>query len=738
MLTIPLAGSGVAAPALSLNPTTVNFGTQQVGVTSTPQTVTATNSGADPLTIRSVVLAGTNHGNFATSVDTCTGATVAPSASCQVSVTFTPPAVGTRTALLRFVSNAPSSPDKVTLQGNGGTTGGGTTGGGTTGGGTTGGGTTGGGTTGGGTTGGGTTGGGITHPILTVTPSGVTFGEEPIGITSFPQSLTISSSGGSDLRISTISIVGGDRASFAKSADTCDRVTLAPGNSCSVGITFKPSSSGAKAASLRIDSNADGSPHNVGITGLGIAPVVTFSPPGVSFGILPMGIISSPTAITVSNSGNAPLRIGRATIGGANASDFAKSADTCSGASLSPGTSCSVGVTFTPSAAGSRTARLDIGQSSPGNLGGISLTGIGAQPTLTFAPPGLNFGDQKIDQTSAPQAVTVSNTGAAVMTVSTVGLEGQNAPEFAKSSDTCSGMTLLPGRACTVGITFTPRAAGTRFATLTVTDDAPGSPHTMSIVGGLGPPLREPIVGMAATPSGRGYWLAARDGGVFAFGDAGFQGSLGGIKLNEPIVGMAATPSGLGYWLVAADGGIFAFGDAQFRGSTANLVLARPIVGMAASPFGTGYWLVASDGGVFALGDAGFFGSTGALRLSQPVVGMTASPSAGGYWLVASDGGVFAFGDSSFFGSTGNLRLVQPIAGIAATRTALGYWLVAADGGIFAFGDAAFQGSTGGSLLKHPVIGMAPTPTGKGYWSAVSDGGVFTFGDALFLGSAPR
>jgi hypothetical protein len=476
----------------------------------------------------------------------------------------------------------------------------------------------------------------------------------------------------------------------------------------------------------------------VRIAGRGVAPVVNFNPPGVSFGVLPMRVTSSPIGVTVANAGGASIRIGQATLSGANAGDFAKSADSCSGATLPVGTSCSVGVTFTPLAEGARAARLKLDQGSSGDLGSVMITGTGAASSLTFAPPGLAFGDQKIDQTSALQTVTVSNTGTASMTISTAGIQGPNADEFGKSSDTCSGTTLLPGRACTLGITFTPHAPATRTATLTVADDAPGSPHTMLLTGGVGVPTKEPIVGMAATPSGRGYWLEARDGGVFAFGDAGFQGSLGGVRLNEPIVGMASTPSGLGYWLVAADGGIFAFGDARFRGSTGNLVLSRPIVGIAASPFGAGYWLVASDGGVFAFGDAGFFGSTGALRLSQPVVGMAPSPSGAGYWLVASDGGVFAFGDSSFAGSTGNLRLVQPVVGVAATRTGGGYWLLAADGGIFSFGDAPFQGSTGGSLLKRPMVAMAAQPGGRGYWFVGSDGGVFAFGDASFLGSAVR
>ena len=156
------------------------------------------------------------------------------------------------------------------------------------------------------------------------------------------------------------------------------------------------------------------------------------------------------------------------------------------------------------------------------------------------------------------------------------------------------------------------------------------------------------VVGMAATPDGKGYWLVASDGGIFTFGDASFFGSTGAATLNKPIVGMAATPDGKGYWLVASDGGIFTFGDAGFFGSTGALTLNKPIVGMAATPDGKGYWLVASDGGIFTFGDAGFFGSTGGIALNKPIVGMAATPDGKGYWLVASDGGIFTFGDAQF------------------------------------------------------------------------------------------
>jgi peptidoglycan hydrolase-like protein with peptidoglycan-binding domain/ribosomal protein L24E len=229
---------------------------------------------------------------------------------------------------------------------------------------------------------------------------------------------------------------------------------------------------------------------------------------------------------------------------------------------------------------------------------------------------------------------------------------------------------------------------------------------------------------------------ATSDDTVFAYGAAGFYGSTSGRALNSPVVGIANTPDGNGYWLVAADGGVFSYGSARFHGSTGNLRLAQPIVGMASTPNGRGYWLVARDGGVFSFGNAKFYGSTGKLRLNAPVIGIAAAPSGTGYWLVASDGGIFSFGSARFFGSTGAMRLNAPVVGMTAAPSGTGYWLVAKDGGVFTFGSARFRGSTGNLHLDAPVSSMAATASGNGYWLAAEDGGVFTFGDASFRGSA--
>jgi CHAP domain len=217
---------------------------------------------------------------------------------------------------------------------------------------------------------------------------------------------------------------------------------------------------------------------------------------------------------------------------------------------------------------------------------------------------------------------------------------------------------------------------------------------------------------------------------VHAFGGAGFFGATNDRLLNRPLVGLASTPTGRGYWLVGRDGGVFAFGDAHYYGSTGDLRLTEPVVGMAATPSGHGYWMVASDGGVFAFGDARYLGSMGGRTLDQPIVAMARTASGRGYWLVGRDGGIFAFGDARFYGSTGRLRLAQPIVGIATTNSTDGYWLAARDGGVFAFGAARFAGSTSAASLGEHVVDIASNPSGGGYWTAATGADTGGYPDA--------
>ncbi len=243
--------------------------------------------------------------------------------------------------------------------------------------------------------------------------------------------------------------------------------------------------------------------------------------------------------------------------------------------------------------------------------------------------------------------------------------------------------------------------------------------------------------------------MSASDGGIFTFGGAPFKGSMGGKHLNAPIVGMATTSTGNGYWLVASDGGIFAFGDAPYKGSMGGKHLNAPIVGMAATSDNKGYWLVASDGGIFAFGDAPYKGSMGGKHLNAPdrrpgghvdqqrlldggvrrrhlrlrqrlvqrVDGQQApQPTHRGHRRNLDQQRLLAGGfrrrhlrlrqRRAIKGSMGNKHLNRPIVGMEASPSDNGYRLVASDGGIFTFGDAPFNGSEGGAHLNAPIVAI--------------------------------
>jgi len=253
---------------------------------------------------------------------------------------------------------------------------------------------------------------------------------------------------------------------------------------------------------------------------------------------------------------------------------------------------------------------------------------------------------------------------------------------------------------------------------------------------GLAPP------GTKAAGGSSGYWMVGSDGGVFAFGNAGYLGSLPGIGVHvNDIVGVVPTSDGKGYWMVGSDGGVFAFGDAGFVGSLPGIgVHVANIVGVVPTSDGKGYWMVGSDGGVFAFGDAGFVGSLPGIGVHvNDIVGVVPTHDGRGYWMVGSDGGVFAFGDAGFLGSLPGIGMhVNNIVGVVPTANTQGYWMVGKDGGVFAFGDAGYLGSLPGiGVHVSNIVGVVPTSDAAGYWMVGSDGGVFAFGDAGFVGSLP-
>jgi len=279
------------------------------------------------------------------------------------------------------------------------------------------------------------------------------------------------------------------------------------------------------------------------------------------------------------------------------------------------------------------------------------------------------------------------------------------------------GLAVVPP--ATRGSAVAPAIAGSAVAPPTAQPDSVVAFDAPALVAAA--PVSGPLVGIASTPDGNGYWLVAADGAVTPFGDAT---TYPPAVTPWPVVGMAADDRTGGYWLVSAAGAVLGF-DAPLLGSLAGVNLNQPVVGVAATPDGGGYWLVAADGGVFAFGDARFQGSTGGIHLARPVVGMAADAATGGYWLLAADGGVFAF-DAPFLGSAASLHLRAPVVAMAGTPDDGGYWLAGADGGVFTYGDAPFAGAALTSPMA-PAVGIAAGPAG--YWVA--------YGHAAFVLSGP-
>jgi len=238
--------------------------------------------------------------------------------------------------------------------------------------------------------------------------------------------------------------------------------------------------------------------------------------------------------------------------------------------------------------------------------------------------------------------------------------------------------------------------------------------------------LQSPIAGIAPTADNGGYWLVATDGGVFAYGDASYVGSLpadgvgpvgasSGHHLSAPIVGIVPTPDGKGYLMVAKDGGVFAFGDAHFEGSCANIGGCNaPAVAVVPDATGAGYWLLLSNCDMVPFGDAPKI--TDSNCESSAVTGQLVATSAArtpdgrGYWVLLDNGTTFPEGDAKLLGSWDSKKMTTTrnrAVAIVPTVDGGGAWVVLANGIVDPFGDAPSLGDLHGTPLSAPITAAA-------------------------------
>jgi hypothetical protein len=313
-------------------------------------------------------------------------------------------------------------------------------------------------------------------PIVSLSNSSLTFGSQAVGTTSPAQKVTVSNTGTAPMSVSSISASGD-----YKQTNDCGN-SVAAGSSCTVNMTFTPTASGTRTGTLTITDSASDSPQSVSLTGTASVGV-SLSPSNLVFGNQLVGTTSATQTVTLSNLGSSSLTISSIAITGANPGDFAQSSN-CSN-SLPASGSCVINVAFTPTATGSRTASLAVSDSATGSPQVALLSGTGGSPTVSLSPTSLSFGSQLVSTTSSAQAVILTNNGTAALSITGISITGTNAGDFAQTS-TC-GSSLASGGSCTISITFRPTATGIRSGTLTVSDNAAGSPQTAGLTGaGLG------------------------------------------------------------------------------------------------------------------------------------------------------------------------------------------------------------------------------------------------------------
>lgn len=229
------------------------------------------------------------------------------------------------------------------------------------------------------------------------------------------------------------------------------------------------------------------------------ADSLVLSPGALAFSNQAVGSASAALAETLTNTATSALAISGITIAGSNATEFNQKGTTCSG-SLAAGASCSISVTFTPGQMGPRTAALTINDDTLGSPHSLSLNGIGLTngSNITLSTVSLPFGTQLVGTTSPQRSVTVNNYGTLQLNIASI----TAGTPFAETDDCVP--SVAPGDTCTINATFTPAGSGDVTGTLSISDDASGSPQLVSLSG----------TGSGRTPLLTGYCFATCRGAI--------------------------------------------------------------------------------------------------------------------------------------------------------------------------------------------------------------------------------
>lgn len=319
-------------------------------------------------------------------------------------------------------------------------------------------------------------------PKIGIEPiSPVNFGSTKVGTTSATQTFTVTNLGSEVLVLTTI---GADNDEFGLHNDTCSQQALPPAGTCTFQAAMTPKTYGSRNGLLSIRSNDPNTPEwAISLTGTGTASDISVVPASpLDFGSVNVGVASAPQTFTVTNNGNDDLFI---TSLESDNLDYTIEQDGCTNQTIAATASCTFQARVKPLTIGESKAVLSIISNDPDSWKlDIALLGTGNASNISVTPASpLDFAAVNVGTASAPQQITISNTGNIGLAV---GLIGTSNPEFSVTNDLCSNHLVDAGGTCTCDLVFTPATSGTRNADLNIPSDDSDTPNQSLALNGVG------------------------------------------------------------------------------------------------------------------------------------------------------------------------------------------------------------------------------------------------------------
>ena len=434
----PLWSAGTTLTTASASPASLSFPSQAVGTAGSPLTLTLENTGSLALTPTSITMTG----NFS-ETDNCVSTSVAAGGSCAIQVTFAPQATGPLSGTMTVFANIYGGQLTVDLTGTGTAAG-----------------------------------------VVSLSPSSVSFGQVEVGTTSAPLQVTAANSGTSAIAVSSILVT----PPFVLNSNACGTSSIPANTDCQLQVEFAPTQPGP-AAGLLTFTDAAGT-QTVELDGTGLAaPTDVLNPTSFAFPATPEGQLSSPQSVTITNTGGLPL-----TAVAISATAQFQQSSTC-GSQLAAGAVCTISVQFAPTQVGAITGTLTIADALRTQTVALSGTAL-APPAFSINPASLTFTNQQPGVPSAPQTVTITNSGGSPMANIGFQITGAAAASYSVAASTC-GALLASGSNCTVQIVFTPGATGSIAATLAISASSAGVTAVSVPLNGSG----QLASGLATNPS---------------------------------------------------------------------------------------------------------------------------------------------------------------------------------------------------------------------------------------------